>query len=282
MANKRPYRNKNRNDNYNNDSCREGRLSREVMSEQQNSEICWGRNPVYSLLEEAPERCSKIFVAKNAQPHVFGKLKELCEGRKIVIQTVDNVALDRMCNGENHQGVLAYISPVELHDIDDFLKSLPSDGEPLMLLMCDHIQDPHNLGAIIRTAEIAGASGVIIPKRGSCMPTGTVVKTSAGAALRLPIVVTGNVAQTIKRLQNENFWTVGLAMEGHDTLFKEDMPPRTAFVLGAEGEGLSKLVSKSCDELRFIPMRGRTGSLNASVAASLAMFEWARSFNDVK
>lgn len=241
------------------------------------SELCWGRNPVFSMLENAPDKCTKILLSKGIQPHVKAKIQELTKGYKIVIQTVESTALDRLTDKENHQGVLAYISPVKLHDIYEFIESLPASPEPLMLLLCDHIQDPHNLGAIVRTAEIAGASGVIIPKRGGCMPTGTVVKTSAGAALRLPIVVTGNVAQTVKLLQENNFWTVGLAMEGHYSLFKEDMPPRTAFVLGAEGEGLSTLVAKTCDELRYIPMKGKTGSLNASVAASLAMFEWSRS-----
>ena len=119
----------------------------------------------------------------------------------------------------------------------------------------------------------------MIPKRGGCLPTGTVVKTSAGAALRLPLAKVGNISQAIRSLQENGFWVVGLAMEGRETLFKADMPPRTVFVVGAEGEGLGTAVSKSCDELRNIPMKGTTGSLNASVAASLAMFEWTRSLN---
>ena len=109
------------------------------------------------------------------------------------------------------------------------------------------------------------------------MPTGTVLKTSSGAALRLPIARTGNVAQTVKLFQEANFWTVGLAMEGRETLFKGDMPPRLLLVIGAEGDGLGHAVEKVCDELRHIPMQGKTGSLNASVAAALALFEWTRS-----
>jgi len=120
---------------------------------------------------------------------------------------------------------------------------------------------------------------VLVPKRGGCLPTGTVVKTSAGAALRLPIAKTGNVSQTIRLLQEANFWVVGLAMEGPESLFKGDLPRRLALVIGAEGEGLGTAVSKACDELRSIPMKGSTGSLNASVAAALAMFEWARGNN---
>ena len=118
---------------------------------------------------------------------------------------------------------------------------------------------------------------MMIPKRGGCLPTGTVVKTSAGAALRLPVVKVGNISQTIKLLQEADFWVTGLAMEGRETLFKEDLPPRSVIVVGAEGEGLGTAVTKACDDIRFIPMLGATGSLNASVAASLAMFEWSRS-----
>lgn len=117
----------------------------------------------------------------------------------------------------------------------------------------------------------------MIPKRGGCLPTGTVVKTSAGAALRLSVVKVSNVSQTIKMLQEADFWVTGLAMEGRDTLFRGDLPPRSAIVVGAEGEGLGNAVAKACDDIRFIPMQGTTGSLNASVAASIAMFEWTRS-----
>ena len=150
-------------------------------------------------------------------------------------------------------------------------------GEKPFIIICDEIEDPHNLGAVIRSAEAAGAAAVMIPKRGGCLPTGTVVKTSAGAALRLPVVKVGNVSQTIKMLQEADFWVTGLAMEGRDTLFREDLPPRSAIVVGAEGEGLGNAVAKACDDIRFIPMQGTTGSLNASVAASIAMFEWTRS-----
>jgi len=240
-------------------------------------ELCWGRNPVLALLEESPDRCSKVLMAKNIQPHIRARAEELCRAAKIVFNNVDVPALDRLVNGENHQGIVAYMLPVQMLDVEEFIARLPKAPAPCLVLLCDHLQDPHNLGAVIRSAEAAGASGVIIPKRGSAMPTGTVVKTSAGAALRLPVARTGNVAQTIKLFQEANFWTVGLAMEGKETLFKADMPPRLLVVIGAEGDGLGHAVEKACDELRHIPMQGTTGSLNASVAASLALFEWTRS-----
>lgn len=241
-------------------------------------DLCWGRNPVFSLLEGSPERCMKVLVSKSAQPHIRARLKDLCASANIVLMTAEPAAIERLVGrGENHQGVVAYIAPVKLWETEELISSLPSAPDPVLLLLCDHLQDPHNLGAVIRSAEAAGASGVLIPKRGGALPTGTVLKTSAGAALRLPIAKTGNITQTIKILQEANFWVVGLSMDAEETLFKEDLPPRTAIVVGSEGEGLGRLAAKSCDELRRIPMKGETGSLNASIAAALAMFEWRRS-----
>lgn len=254
------------------------RRVKEQEPENEGQDICWGRNPVTALLEESPERCMKVLLSKSVQPHIRAKLTELCRANGIVFQNVEGAALDRLTNGENHQGVAAYTAQMKLWEAEELIGQLPKAPEPVMLLLCDHIQDPHNLGAVIRSAEAAGASAVLIPKRGGCLPTGTVVKTSAGAALRLPVAKTGNISQTIKLLQNAGFWVTGLAMEGRETLFKEDMPPRSVIVVGAEGEGLGTAVTRACDDIRFIPMReGGAGSLNASVAASLAMFEWSRS-----
>jgi len=247
--------------------------------EKPSEDVCWGRNPVVSLLVDSPERCARVLMSKTIQPHVRAKIQDLCRAANVTFQFADAAALDRVTGGENHQGVVAWMAPMELREADEFIASLPPSPAPAMLLLCDHIQDPHNLGAVIRSAEAAGASGVLVPKRGGCLPTGTVVKTSAGAALRLPIAKTGNVSQTIRLLQEANFWVVGLAMEGPESLFKGDLPRRLALVIGAEGEGLGTAVSKACDELRSIPMKGSTGSLNASVAAALAMFEWARGNN---
>ena len=240
-------------------------------------DICWGRNPVISLLEESPERCMKVLISKTVLPHIKGRLGDLCRAANVVLLTVDPVALDKMTNKENHQGVVAYMAPMKLWDAEELIQMIPPAPEPVVILLCDHLQDPHNLGAVIRTAEAAGAFAVMIPKRGGALPTGTVVKTSAGAALRLPIAKTGNVSQTIRLLQEANFWVVGLSMEAKESLFKEDMPLRTVIVIGSEGEGLGQAVAKSCDELRFIPMCGKAGSLNASVAASIALFECVRS-----
>lgn len=244
-------------------------------------ELCWGRNPVISLLEESPERCMKVLVSETMQPHAKTKIISLCREAGVVFQNAGQAALDRLTNGENHQGVAAYLTQAKLWDADELLEKLPAAPEPVMILLCDHVQDPHNLGAMIRSAEAAGASAVLIPKRGGCLPTGTVIKTSAGAALRVPVALTGNVAQTVRKLQEAGFWVTGLDMNGRDTLFREDLPPRSAIVVGAEGSGLGTATAKACDDVRFIPMRGTAGSLNASVAAALAMFEWARSVGKI-
>lgn len=241
-----------------------------------NEELCWGRNPVFSLLENSPERCMKVLLSKSVQPHIRARVTELCNLAHIPLQTVDGAAIDRLAPGEKNQGIAAYITEIRLWEPEELLRILPQHPQPSMILLCDHIQDPHNLGAIIRTAEAAGADAVMFPKRGGALPTGAVVKSSAGAALRLLLSMTGNISQTIRILQDAGYWVVGLAMEAEQTLFKADMSPRTVFVIGSEGEGLGRAVAKNCDELRSIPMRGEAGSLNASVAAALAMFEWVR------
>lgn len=241
------------------------------------NDLCWGRNPVISLLEESPDRCMKVLISETMQPHIKTKIIALCREAGVVFQSAGQAALDRLTGGENHQGVAAYLTRTKLWDADELLEKLPAAPEPVMVLLCDHVQDPHNLGAMIRSAEAAGASAVLIPKRGGCMPTGTVVKTSAGAALRVPVALTGNVAQTVRKLQEAGFWVTGLDMDGRETLFLADLPPRSAIVVGAEGKGLGEAAAKACDDLRFIPIKGSAGSLNASVAAALAMFEWARS-----
>lgn len=248
----------------------------------QPGELCWGRNPIISLLEESPERCMKVLISETIQPHVKSKITSLCREAGVVFQFGAPEALSRVTSGENHQGAVAFITPVKLWNAEELIAALPVPPNPAMVLLCDHVQDPRNLGAMTRSAEAAGASAVLVTKRGGCLPNGTVVKTSAGAALRVPLALIGNVAQTVRRLQEAGFWVTGLDMEGRDTLFREDLPRRSAIVVGAEGSGLGLAAAKACDDVRFIPMRGKTGSLNVSVAAALAMFEWARSVRKIQ
>ncbi|MDD4364221.1 MAG: 23S rRNA (guanosine(2251)-2'-O)-methyltransferase RlmB [Synergistales bacterium] len=239
-------------------------------------DYCWGRHPVLTLLEESPQRCLKLYVMKGSGGEAVEKALDICKGRSIPFQIVDAAVIKRLCGGENHQGLLAQISAVALEPLENYLERIPLSG-PTLLLALDHIQDPQNLGSMIRSAEAAGAEAVLIPLRRSALPTGAVMKVSAGAALRLPLLSVGNLSQTLQLLaERHHFWIVGLDHRAERTLWEEPLPDRCVLVVGSEGRGLSPLVAKRCDDRRCIPMCGKTGSLNASVAASIGLFEWLR------
>jgi 23S rRNA (guanosine2251-2'-O)-methyltransferase len=244
--------------------------------EQQLDDLMWGRQPILDLLRYSPQKCLKLWISERVHPSFSGEVTTLARSAKVTFQKVAPMVLDTMCIGENHQGVVAKITAVDQLELDDFLPTIASNKTPVLLVVLDHILDPHNLGAIIRSAEAAGATAVIYPKRRSALPGGTVVKVSAGAALRLPMISVTNIAQTIVQLQGEGFWVVGLDHNAKQTLWEATYPDKAVFVVGAEGEGLSRLVAERCDMLVRIPITGKTGSLNASVAAALGMFEWAR------
>lgn len=205
------------------------------------------------------------------------QIHDLAGKGKVVVQSVSPEVLEELCGAVNHQGVACRSSEASIGDLDGFLPSVAGEEQALLVLL-DHVQDPHNLGAIIRSAEASGARGVLFPKRRSALPGGTVVKVSAGAALRIPLVGVNNVSDTVKALQETGFWTIGLDNERGRSLWEEPLPKKTLLVIGSEGDGVSRLVLETCDEVVRIPMSGQTGSLNASVAAALGMFEWARSW----
>ena len=241
-------------------------------------DICWGRQPVFDLLRDSPKRCLKLLIANNVRPPFLDELTDLARGSKVVYQLVKPEVIDGLCPRVNHQGVACRVAEMEPIEIEAFLSSLPKEG-PLLVVILDHIEDPHNLGAIIRSAEAAGAAGVIFGKRRSALPGGTVVKVSAGAALRIPLVGVVNITRTIKDIKEFGLWTVGLENEagaGDSIWIKNKIPERTAIVVGAEGEGISRLAAQNCDDLAYIPFSGKTGSLNASAACAIAMFEWRR------
>lgn len=240
-------------------------------------DLCWGRNPVLSLLEENPSRCLKVFAAKTMQPGTMTKIADLCRAAGVPFVMSESQALDAMAEGENHQGVVALIAQADMLSLEDALALIPPAPEPALVLLLDHIQDPHNLGAMIRSAEAAGAVFAAMPLRRSSLPTGTVVKTSAGASLRFPLAAVGNVAVAVEKLQEAGLWAVGLDAGAEKTIYEAALPKRTLLVVGAEGKGLTRTTEKACDEILGIPIRGGTGSLNASVALGVAMFEWLRS-----
>ena len=241
-------------------------------------DLCWGRQPILDLLGNSPKRCLKLLIANNVRPPFLDELTDLARGAKVVYQLVAPEVVDGLCPKVNHQGVACRVAEMEPMELEHFLASLPKEG-PLLVVILDHIEDPHNLGAIIRSAEAAGASGVIYGKRRSALPGGTVVKVSAGAALRLPLVGVVNISRAMKEIKEFGLWTVGLenkATVGDSIWIKDKIPARAAIIVGAEGEGISRLVAENCDDLAYIPVSGKTGSLNASVACAIALFEWCR------
>ena len=240
------------------------------------SDICRGRKPVIDLLAKSPSRCAKLLIANNVRPPFLDEVINAAKAAGVTFQVVAPEALDKLSGGEKHQGVICRLTQAKTVELEEFLRSL--EGRPsALIVVLDHIEDPHNLGAIIRSAEAGGASGVISAKRRSAIPNDTVIKTSAGASLRLPLIQVANITRTLETLKQANFWTVGLDMKAKSSIWSEKLPERCALVVGAEGEGLSRLVSETCDILVQIPIKkDSAGSLNASVAAALGIFEWAR------
>ena len=248
------------------------------MDDYDDSGICRGRKPVLDLLTKNPSRCAKLLIANNVRPPFLDELVDMARREKITYQLVAPEALDKLSGGEKHQGVICKLTQAKTIDLEDFLRGIEGRTKVLAVVL-DHIEDPHNLGAIIRSAEAGGASCVIYAKRRSAFPNGTVIKTSAGASLRLPVIQVVNISRTIDRLKEFGFWSVGLDEESEQSIWTERLPERTALVVGAEGFGLSRLVSEKCDMLMKIPiMKDGTGSLNASVAAALGIFEWTRTY----
>jgi len=233
-----------------------------------------GRQPVLEALRSGQE-INKLLVAKGQRQGSLREIVALARQRGIVVQEVDRSVLDRLSREVNHQGVVAQLAEVRYFELDELLAQAKAAEWPPLLLVLDGIQDPHNLGAIIRSGEALGAQGVIISKRRGALVTEAVMKASAGAANYFPICRVTNLAATIDALKGEGFWVFGADAAG-EPCFQQDLTGPVALVIGGEGFGLSRLVREKCDFLSSIPMRGRINSLNASVAASLLMLEVVR------
>lgn len=186
-----------------------------------------------------------------------------------------------MTHGEVHQGVLIKLRPFPALDIDEVLPA-ESSNVPSLVVIMDHCKDPHNLGAVIRSAELAGAACVVCQKDRSAVVNGTVLKTSAGAAFRIPVAQVTNVVRALEALKKKGYWVAALDHRASRNIWASALPERLALVVGAENEGISPLVLKNCDLLVKLPMAGHTGSLNASVAAALGMFEWVRLYRNTE
>ena len=236
-----------------------------------------GRNPVLEAIKSGRD-IDKLFVKKGKAEGSLVPIIRKARDAGIIISDCDKAKLDELAGGENHQGVVAFVSETEYKTIDDILEFAAQKGEAPMVVICDRITDPHNLGAIIRTAECAGAHGVIIPKRSGAPVNDVVAKTSAGAVEYMNICRVTNLARTIDELKEKGFWITGAHMDG-DIMYNVDLKGSIGIVVGSEGEGISRLVTEKCDFLASIPMSGRVNSLNASVAAGILLYEAVRQRN---
>ncbi len=237
--------------------------------------IIEGRNAVIEALR-AGITIDKIYIARGETDAALGHIASTARGKGVVVVEADRRKLDYMSRTHAHQGVIALAAVREYASVDDILAAAREKGEPPLVVVCDELSDPHNLGAVIRTAECAGAHGVIIPKRRSAGLTAIVAKTSAGAVAHLPVARVANITALLKELKDEGLWIFGSASDGTTPLYQADLKGPTAIVIGSEGDGMGRLVSEQCDFTVSIPMKGKLNSLNASAAAAIVLYEAVR------
>ena len=234
-----------------------------------------GRNALTEALRSG-RTIDKVFIAAGETDRALQKLAADAKETGAVVVPVDRRKLDYMSQSHSHQGVIALVAAREYFSIDDILAEAESRGEPPLIVICDELSDPHNLGAIIRTAECAGAHGVIIPKRRSVGLTAVVAKASAGAVEYMKVAKVNNITAAIQELKQKGVWIFGTAAEGSIPMYQADLKGAAAIVIGSEGDGMSRLVRENCDVTVHIPMSGKISSLNASNAASILLYEAVR------
>ena len=237
-------------------------------------EIVYGRNAVAELLNANPDRISKIYFQFNTDEKRILELFIKAKQHQISIGKASNQKLGDLAKTNKHQGVVALISDVKMMELDDLLQD--EALKPFFFILPDNLEDPHNLGAIIRTAECAGATAILLPKDNAIPINSTVHKTSAGAVSHARLCRIGNVAQTIERLKKQGIWVVGTDAKAKKNYSEFNFTMNCCIVIGSEGKGMRDLVKKSCDELISIPLLGKTSSLNASVSAAIVMYEVVR------
>lgn len=228
-----------------------------------------GRNPVREALKSGRE-IDKLMVS--SEDGSMKKILALAGERRIPVMKVEKSAIERVASGQIHQGVAAFVSAYEYAELEDIFSLAEKRGEDPFIIILDNLEDPHNLGAIMRTAECAGAHGIIIPKRRACGLTDVVAKASAGAVEYIPCVKVTNIAQTIDALKEKGIWVAACDMGGQE-YYKADLKGKIAVVIGSEGFGISRLVKEKCDFVVSMPMVGRINSLNASNAAAVILYE---------
>lgn len=231
-----------------------------------------GRNAVLELLE-AGKDINKIYITKGERHGSINKIIAIAKERKIIIVEKDKMQMEAMSQNENYQGVIAVVPPFEYSDVKDILKLAEEKEESPFVLILDGIEDTHNLGAIIRTAETAGVHGIIIPKRRAAAVNSTVSKVSCGAVEHMKIARVNNISDTIAKLKEAGLWICGTAIDAEKYYFNQDLTGPLGIVIGNEGKGISDLVKKNCDFLVKIPMKGKVTSLNASVSTGIIVYE---------
>ena len=234
-----------------------------------------GRNAVIEALR-AGTPIDKVYIAKGETDAALGHIAAKAREKGIAIVDCDRRKLDGMSVTHSHQGVIAVAAVREYATVDDILNAAREKDEAPLIVVCDELSDPHNLGAVIRTAECAGAHGVITPKRRSAGLTAVVAKTSAGAVSHVPVARVANLTACLKELKEEGVWVFGTAADARQTIYQADLKGPAAIVIGSEGDGMSRLVRETCDVLLSIPMKGKLNSLNASAAAAILLYEAVR------
>ena len=243
-----------------------------MMKEEKYEDQVEGRNAVIELLESGRD-INKIFILEGERHGSINKIIAMAKERKIVLTMINKAKLNQMAQTENNQGVIAIVPPFDYCEVEDILENAKQREEKPFILILDGIEDPHNLGSIIRTAETAGVHGIIIPKRRSASVNSTVSKVSAGAVEHMKIARVNNINETIRYLKENDVWICGTDMDAKKYYYQEDYKGPIAIVIGSEGFGMSRLVKENCDFLVKIPMKGKITSLNASVSAGIVIYE---------
>ncbi|NLC87532.1 MAG: 23S rRNA (guanosine(2251)-2'-O)-methyltransferase RlmB [Clostridiaceae bacterium] len=237
-----------------------------------------GRNAVIELLESDRD-INKIYIQSGEKHGSIYKIIAMAKERKILISQVDKNKINQMAQTENHQGVIAIVPPFSYVEVEDILEEAKKRQEDSFILILDGIEDVHNLGSIIRTAETAGVHGIIIPKRRAALVNSTVAKVSAGAVEHMKIARVNNLNETIKQLKEEGLWICGTDMDTKTYYYDQNLTGSIAIVIGSEGFGMSRLVKENCDFLVKIPMKGKITSLNASVSSGIVIYEAVKQRN---
>lgn len=247
-------------------------IRREEDAEKRFDDQIEGRNSVLELLESGKD-VNKIFVTRREKHGSINKILGIAKERKIIVVEKDKKQMDEMAQEENYQGVIAIVPPFEYVEISDILEVAKERNEDPFVIVLDGIEDPHNLGSIIRTAETAGVHGVIIPKRRAVSVNSTVNKASAGAVEHMKIARVTNISDAIEELKKAGLWVCGTAVDTNKYYYNQDLTGALAIVIGNEGKGIGEKVKKNCDFLVKIPMKGKVQSLNASVSTGIVVYE---------